>query len=69
LLELEEDGFIVVFHQQVQKEKEKDYHDRHIKKKAFKKGDFLSLYDNKFMKHPRKFMTHWLVPFEVAYAT
>jgi hypothetical protein len=36
LVELEEDRFIAGFHQQVQKEREKAYHDRHIKKKAFK---------------------------------
>jgi hypothetical protein len=33
LVELEEDIFIAGFHQQVQKEREKAYHDRHIKKK------------------------------------
>jgi hypothetical protein len=36
LVELKEDRFISRFHQQVQKEREKAYHDRHIKKKAFK---------------------------------
>jgi hypothetical protein len=25
------------------------------------------VYDNKFMKHPGKFKTHWLGPYEVAY--
>jgi hypothetical protein len=69
LLELEEDRFIAGFHQQVQKEREKAYHDRHIKKKAFKQGDLVLLYDSKFMKHPGKFRTHWLGPFEVAYVT
>jgi hypothetical protein len=34
LVELEEDRFIAGFHQQVQKEREKAYHDRHIKKKS-----------------------------------
>jgi hypothetical protein len=69
LLELEEDMFIAGFHQQAQKEREKDYYDRHIKRKAFKQGDLVLLYDNKFMKHPGKFRTHWLGPFEVAYVT
>jgi hypothetical protein len=69
LMELEEDRFIAGFHQQVQKEREKGYHDRHIKKKAFKQGDLVLLYDSNFMKHPRKFRTHWLGPFEVAYVT
>ena len=54
LVELEEDRFIAGFHQQVQKEREKAYHDRHIKKKSF-------------MKHPGKFRTHWLGPYEVVY--
>jgi hypothetical protein len=69
LLELEEDRFIVGFHQQVQKEREKAYHDKHIKRKTFKQGDLVLLYDNKFMKHPGKFRTHWLGPFEVSYVT
>jgi hypothetical protein len=33
LVELEEDRFIVGFHQQVQKEREKAYRDRHIRRK------------------------------------
>jgi transposase InsO family protein len=69
LMELEEYRFIAGFHQQVQKEREKAYHDRHIKKKAFKQGDLVLLYDNKFMKHPGKFRTHWLGPFKVSYVT
>jgi hypothetical protein len=36
LVEFQENRFIARFHQQVQKEREKAYHDRHIKKKAFK---------------------------------
>jgi hypothetical protein len=69
LVELEEDRFIVGFHQQVQKEREKAYHDRHIKKKSFKQGDLVLVYDSKFMKHLGKFRTHWLGPYEVAYVT
>jgi len=69
LVELEEERIITGFHQQVQKEREKAYHDRHIKKKTFKKGDLVLVYDSKFMKHPRKFRTHWLGPYEVAYVT
>jgi hypothetical protein len=55
LMELEEDRFIAGFHQQVQKEQEKAYHD---KRKAFKQEDLVLLYDNKFIKHPGKFKTH-----------
>jgi hypothetical protein len=69
LVELEEDIFIAGFHQQVQKEREKAYHDRHIKKKEFKQGDLVLVYDNKFMKHPGNFRTHWLRPYEVAHVT
>jgi hypothetical protein len=69
LVELEEEIFISIFHQQVQKEREKAYHDRHIEKKAFKQGDLVLVYDSKFMKHPGKFKTHWLGPYEVAYVT
>jgi hypothetical protein len=67
--ELEEEIFIAGFHQQVQKEREKAYHDRHIKKKAFKQGDMVLVYDSKFMKHLGKFRTHWLGPYEVTYVT
>jgi hypothetical protein len=63
LLELGEDRFIVGIHQQILKKREKAYHDKHIRRKAFKHGDFLLLYDSKFMKHPRKLRTHWLGPF------
>jgi hypothetical protein len=41
LVELEEDIFITGFHQQVQKEREKAYHDRHIKKKSFRQRDMV----------------------------
>jgi hypothetical protein len=69
LVELEEDIFMVGFHQQVQKEREKAYHDRYIKNKAFKQGYLVLVYDNKFMKHAGKFRTHWFGPYEIAYVT
>jgi hypothetical protein len=53
----------------VQKEREKAYHDRHIKKKAFNQGDMVLVYNSKFIKHPRKFRTNWLGPYEVVYIT
>jgi hypothetical protein len=55
LVELEEDGFVAGFHQQVQKERDKAYHDRLIRNKAFKQGDLVLIYDSKFIKHPGKF--------------
>ena len=60
---LEEDCFIVGFHQEVQKEREKAWHDRHIKNKSFKEGDLVLLYDIKFSKFPGKFLMHWLGPY------
>jgi hypothetical protein len=69
LVELEKDMFIAGFHQHVQKERENAYHDRHIKKKAFKQGVLVLVYDSKFMKHPGNFKTHWFGPYEVAYVT
>jgi hypothetical protein len=69
LMKLEEDNFIAGFHQHVQKEGEKSYHDIHIKKKKFKQGDLVILYETKFMKHPVKFRPHWLGPFKVSCVT
>jgi hypothetical protein len=60
LLQLEEDRFVTVFHQQVQKAREKACHDQHIKKKKFKFGDLVLLYENKFMQHNRNSRKHWL---------
>jgi transposase InsO family protein len=69
LVELEEDRFVAKFHQQVQKEREKAYHDRNIKKKAFKQGDLVLVYDSKFIKHPGKFRTHWLGSYQIDHVT
>jgi hypothetical protein len=69
LVEIEEDRFIAGFHQQVQKEREKAYHERHIKMKSFRQGDLVLVYESKFIKHPGKFRTHWLEPYEIAYVT
>jgi hypothetical protein len=61
LMELEEDMIVVGFHQKVYKDKDKDRCDRHIKKKNFKEGYMVLLYDNKYLQHPGKFKMHWLV--------
>jgi len=60
LLVLKEDRFIAGFHQQIQRAREKAWHDRHIKQKKFQVGDLKLLYDSKFMQHPHKFGMHWL---------
>ena len=69
LLALEEDRFIAGFHQKVQKAREKDWHDRHIKSKTFQIGDLVLLYDSKFIKFPGKFKTHWLGPYQIQHVT
>jgi len=57
-----EDMFLDGFHQQVQKDGEKAWHDHHIKLCAFKVKDLVLLYDSKFDKFPGKFQMHWLGP-------
>jgi hypothetical protein len=69
LVQLEEDRFVTSFHQQVQKEREKAWHDRHIKKKKFQVGDLVLLYHNKLMQHPGKFKMHWLGPYVIKQVT
>ena len=69
LVELEEDRFVEGFHQQVQKDREKTWHDRHIKTKEIKAGDLVLLYDSKFAWFPGKFCMHWLGPYQVRHVT
>lgn len=56
---------MAVFHQQVQKDDEKAWHDRHIKQHTFKVDDLVLIYDSKFTKFLRKFYMHWLGPYVV----
>ena len=65
LVELEEERFLAGIHQQVQKQCEKAWHDRHIKLHTFKVNDLVLLYDNKFDKFPGKFRIHWLGPYVI----
>jgi hypothetical protein len=67
LLAMEEDRILTGFHQQVHKAKGKAWQDRHIKKKAFKEGDLVLLYDSKSFQHPGKLRMHWLGPYKVKY--
>jgi hypothetical protein len=55
LVQLEEDQFVSGFHQQVQKAREKDWHDRHIKQKNFQVGDLVLLYDKQVNVASKKF--------------
>jgi hypothetical protein len=65
LMELEEDIIKVGFHQEVEKSKDKVWHDRHIKNKNFKEGDLVLFYDSKYLQHRGKFRMHWLGPYEI----
>jgi len=58
LMEMEEDRILAEFHQEVQKERDKAWHSRHIKKKSFKEGDIVMLYKIKKFQHPGKFRMH-----------
>jgi hypothetical protein len=69
LMEMEEDMILEGFHQEVQKVRDKSWHDRHIKKKSFKEGDLVLLYVSNFFQHPGKFRMHWLGPYEVNIVT
>jgi hypothetical protein len=67
LMELEEDRIMTCFHQEVQKEKDKSWHDRHIKKKFFKEGDMVILYEIKYLQHLGNLKMHWLGPYQIKY--
>ena len=60
--ELEEERFLAGFHQEVQKQCKKAWHDRDIKLRTFKVNDLVLLYDSKFDKFLGKFRMHWLGP-------
>ena len=60
LVQLEQDCFVASFHQNVEKQRQKVWHDRRIKNKQFQVGGLVLIYDSKFFKHPRKLKTHWL---------
>jgi hypothetical protein len=62
---MEEYQILAGFHQQVHKSRDKAWHDRHIKKKTFKEGDLVFLYDNKSLQHPGKLRMHWIGAYEV----
>ena len=65
LIQLDEDCFIAGFYQHVEKDRQKAWHDRHIKNKQFQRVDFVLLYDIKFLKHPGKLQMHWFGPYLV----
>jgi hypothetical protein len=66
---MEEYRILTGCHQEVQKERDKAWHDRHIKRKNFKEGDLVLMYDSKPLQHPGKIRMHWLGPYEVKTVT
>ena len=58
LQELDEARFLAEFHQKVQKDRQKPWHDRHIKNKTFQVGGKVLLYDSKFQKFLGKLQMH-----------
>jgi hypothetical protein len=62
---MEKDKILAGFHQQVQKARDKSWHNQNIKKKTFKEGDPVFLYDNKSFQHPGKLRMHCIGPYEV----
>ena len=65
LVQLEEERFAVVFQENVEKQRQKVWHDKHIKRNHFEFGDLVLMYENNFFKHPRKLGTRWLGPYIV----
>ena len=66
---MEEYRILARFHQEVQKSRDKAWHDRHIKRKNFKEGDLVLVYDSESLQHPEKLRMHWLGPYEVKNVT
>ena len=66
---MEEDRILAGFHQQVHKSRDKSWHEKHIKKKTFKEGYLVLMYDKKSIQHPGKLRMHWLGPYEVKTVT
>jgi hypothetical protein len=63
LNKLEEGRLIEIHHQEVQKQQQKAWHDRHLKKKEMNNGDLVLLYDSRVKGKPRKLETTWLGPY------
>jgi hypothetical protein len=60
LMIMEEDNILVGIDQEVQRERDKAWHDIHIKRKYFKEGDLVLVYDIKSLHHLGKLRMHWL---------
>ena len=53
IVHVEEECFVIGFHQNVEKQRQKAWHDRHIKRKHFEVRGLVLMYDSKFFKHPQ----------------
>ena len=69
LIQMEEEPFIAGFHQIVEKQRQKVWHDFHINIKPFKVGGLVLLYENKIFKHTWKLKMHWAGPYLIAHIT
>ena len=69
LVQMEEDRFVVGFHQTIEKQQQKAWHDQHIRVKPFKEGGLVLLYDSKLFKHLGNLKTHWLGPYRIVHIT
>jgi hypothetical protein len=65
LNQLEEERMLAQQHQETQKNQQKSWHDRHIKKKDINDGDLVLLYDSRVKGKLRKLETAWLGPYVV----
>jgi hypothetical protein len=62
---MKEHHILAGFHKQVQKARDKAWNDRNIKKKTFKEGDLVLMYEKKSLQYPGKLRMHWIGPYEV----
>ena len=65
LNKLEEDRSTAIYHQEVQKQQQKAWHDWNLKKKNISTGDTVLLYDSKIKGKPKKLCTTWMGPYLV----
>ena len=69
LVQMEEELFVTGFHQNTEKQRQKSWHDRHIRTKHFEVRGLVLLHNSKFLKHIGKLKTHWLGPYVIAHIT
>ena len=69
IVHMEEEHFVVGFHQKFEKQRKKSWHDRQIKRNHFEVGRLVLMYDSKFFKNLRKLRAHCLWPYIVTNIT